>query len=132
MTKSTDDAHTPIDCPKCHARMEQVDVDGVVVDRCPDCGGLFLDPWEKEFLLALKERAERVDTHTQAEGRRTDVQARITCPRDQGVMVHIHDIEQAHVGMERCSVCGAVFLDAGELKDLTKVTLGEKIRRFFG
>ena len=132
MSEKPHDGHGPIDCPKCRARMEQIDVDGVVVDRCAGCGGLFFDPWEKEFVLALADRVDRLDTHTDAEGRRTDGQARITCPREGGEMIHLHDIDQAHIGLERCSVCGGVFLDAGELRNLSKVTLGERIRRFIG
>lgn len=36
----------------CHNRvMERVEIDQVELDRCPDCGGVWLDPGELEILM---------------------------------------------------------------------------------
>jgi hypothetical protein len=37
-------------CPKCGANLDTVDVEGVQVDRCPECQGVWLDPGELELL----------------------------------------------------------------------------------
>lgn len=38
-------------CPKCHNVMTQYERNNVVVDQCPECGGLFLDRGELERLI---------------------------------------------------------------------------------
>jgi Zn-finger nucleic acid-binding protein len=41
-------------CPKCHAPMRQYERNGVTVDQCTDCRGLFLDRGELEKLTAAE------------------------------------------------------------------------------
>jgi Zn-finger nucleic acid-binding protein len=38
-------------CPKCHNVMHQYERNGVVVDQCTECKGLFLDRGELEKLV---------------------------------------------------------------------------------
>jgi hypothetical protein len=42
-------------CPKCGARMEEVDLAHIKVDRCTGCQGLFFDHGELEILLESQE-----------------------------------------------------------------------------
>jgi uncharacterized protein len=37
-------------CPKCHGRMRVYDRNGVTIDQCGDCSGIFLDRGELERL----------------------------------------------------------------------------------
>jgi hypothetical protein len=37
-------------CPKCQAPMNQIERSGVTIDRCTECGGVFLDRGELERL----------------------------------------------------------------------------------
>jgi len=37
-------------CPKCGAKLQEVDLSGVKVDQCGGCGGLFFDKGEVELL----------------------------------------------------------------------------------
>jgi uncharacterized protein len=39
-------------CPKCHGEMRSYERNGVTVDQCSDCRGLFLDRGELERLRA--------------------------------------------------------------------------------
>jgi uncharacterized protein len=41
---------TELSCPKCQAPMRQYERSGVTIDRCTECGGLFLDRGELERL----------------------------------------------------------------------------------
>src|SRR5262245_45098468 len=41
----------PMTCPKCQADMRQYERNGVVVDQCGDCRGIFLDRGELERLI---------------------------------------------------------------------------------
>ena len=38
-------------CPKCLATMRSIERSGIVVDRCTECGGVFLDRGELERLM---------------------------------------------------------------------------------
>ena len=38
-------------CPKCQAPMRSYERSGVVVDRCTECGGIFLDRGELERVM---------------------------------------------------------------------------------
>ncbi|MEW6325249.1 MAG: zf-TFIIB domain-containing protein [Nitrospirota bacterium] len=37
-------------CPKCGAKLREIDLGGVKVDQCGGCGGLFFDKGEVELL----------------------------------------------------------------------------------
>ena len=43
--------------------------------------------------------------------------ARLTCPKDQGTMLHA---DARGVWVERCDCCGGIWLDCGELERLVK------------
>ena len=43
-----------IKCPRCGSDMDEVAVEHVKVDRCAECGGIFLDKGELEILTHAK------------------------------------------------------------------------------
>lgn len=45
---------TDMMCPKCHATLKSVERNGVTIDRCTECGGIFLDRGELERLMAAE------------------------------------------------------------------------------
>lgn len=50
-----------MNCPICHnVRMREIEKDGVVIDICPDCKGVWLDRGELEKLMSVV-REERQD-----------------------------------------------------------------------
>jgi len=123
----------PIDCPKCRARMGRETVEGVEIDRCPDCGGLWLDALEKEKLVVTASAVRAADPAAGPDRHEVmDGVQRIRCPRDHSTMIHVVDPEQPHVGFESCTVCGGVHLDAGELRDLADLSLLERLRSSLG
>ncbi|WP_038056955.1 zf-TFIIB domain-containing protein [Thermus amyloliquefaciens] len=46
-------------CPNCQVGMREVERRGVVLDVCPQCGGVWLDRGELEKLLAEAKEANR-------------------------------------------------------------------------
>jgi Zn-finger nucleic acid-binding protein len=42
-------------CPRCGGKMQHVELHGVVIDKCPDCQGIFLDDGELKVLAARHE-----------------------------------------------------------------------------
>ncbi|MFN3337868.1 MAG: zf-TFIIB domain-containing protein, partial [Thermomicrobium sp.] len=49
-------------CPKCLGRMQTVERNGIIFERCEECGGIFLDRGELEQLV----RAETMYYRTTA------------------------------------------------------------------
>lgn len=111
-----------MNCPKCISPMVKVRFDGIEVDRCTDCLGLFFDEFEKEQLQRLK-GADAIDIGDAKVGRTFNKVDRIDCPRCRSRMIRMVDMDQPHIWFEHCTVCGGAFFDAGEFKDLAHQTI---------
>ena len=44
-------------CPKCHGAMRSYERNGVTIDQCGDCRGIFLDRGELERLIQAEEQS---------------------------------------------------------------------------
>ena len=112
-------------CPRDGSELERQDYEGqVTVDRCPSCDGVWLDRGELESIQATIEHdytedLGRVNTVADAyELARQKAQPVASCSKCGSPM---HAQEYAYCSMiliDRCSECGGIWLDAGELKAL--------------
>ena len=96
-------------CPGCDSAMQAffaAGVDGLEVDRCHFCGGFWLDGGELEGVLG--HAVEFEDTGSDSRRRCVGCAVTLRC-------VHVQD-----VAAERCSLCGGVYLDDGELETLAR------------
>lgn len=118
-------------CPNCAGVMDRFELAQFCVDRCPACGGVWLDASELERVKAIKGAAQRLDAGTRSRAGGSGTRQARRCPRDQSPLEARADAKQAHVIVDRCPACLGVFLDAGELRDLAEHTLAERIRGFF-
>jgi len=111
-------------CPKCRADMEQIDVEGVEVDRCTICNGIWFDAGEMD-LLKNKQAAATIDIGDAKTGKQSNTIDSYQCPRCSGAMVKVVDPRQNHIWYETCSACHGSYLDAGELRDMANVTISD-------
>lgn len=51
MTSPTSERTPTVICPKCQGEMRQYERNGVTIDQCAECRGIFLDRGELEALL---------------------------------------------------------------------------------
>lgn len=112
--------------------MRRFAIAGIEVDRCGICGGIWLDRGELETLVAsdrgTKSAVRLLDTSDSAD----EVPDHDpVCPRDGETLRPMRDDRRPHVECDACTACGGVFLDAGELSQLTEPTLVDWIRRYF-
>lgn len=70
---------------------------------------------EQEALARLREQSERARTRGASDGE-VQTAAALRCPRDGGEMVAVM---MDGVQIDRCPACGGLWLDAGELEQLT-------------
>jgi Zn-finger nucleic acid-binding protein len=54
MTHESNSVATALRCPKCDAPMRMYERNGVHVDRCTECGGIFLDRGELDRLITAE------------------------------------------------------------------------------
>ncbi|MDX9910328.1 MAG: zf-TFIIB domain-containing protein [Phycisphaerales bacterium] len=132
------DTDPRIACPNDGVTMDRLAIAGIAIDRCPSCGGIWLDSGElarvreasKAQGLLLRE-LDRGPTDPDA----TPLHARpqpLDCPRDGAHMSVHRDPTQKHVEFDVCPKCAGLFFDAGELSDLNELTLKERLRSMLG
>jgi Zn-finger nucleic acid-binding protein len=120
-------------CPKDGSPLVQVRVGGIVVDKCHQCDGIWLDYGELKQLRAsgqqgLEEELEQRYGNPAVE--QSDVDGYMRCPvcEDAGLMSH-HVSYFKPVKIDRCPSCHGMWLDDGELDTLLedKKEMDEKL-----
>ena len=103
-----------MNCPKCRAAMEVVTFEGIDVDRCTSCQGIWFDVLEKEHLAELpgSEAIDVGDKPADASDPR-----HLLCPVCRTLMIPM--TVHGHPGLryESCTVCYGAFFDAGEFRE---------------
>ena len=103
-------------CPKCLGSMDVINFNGVEVDRCSKCYGLFFDHLEEETLKKM-EGAEGIDIGDEFVGARYNQILDVACPKCETRMEEVRHNEPFEVKFERCPECKGLFFDAGEFRD---------------
>lgn len=109
-------------CPRCHAALFLLIYGGVEVDRCPICGGVWLDAGELEDLTAGVEGAPVALRLKEALGGEGAPSGGL-CPRcdtkliEFGVKLGEADRAEA-LRLDRCPSGHGLWFDAGELPRL--------------
>jgi len=91
-----------MECIICKGPMETKVIEGVEIDYCSKCGGVWLDEGEMEQLSGLDPARGRILTCT-------------ACSGNMGTKI-INDVE-----VDFCPSCGTVWLDRGELEKVSGV-----------
>jgi Zn-finger nucleic acid-binding protein len=93
--------------------MESVTVDGVTVDRCTGCRGIWFDMLEQEDLKKLR-AAKKVDIGDPKLGKALNSKRDIECPKCHAPTVKMVVANHPEIQYEACATCYGVFFDAGE------------------
>ena len=114
-------------CPKCQSDMEAIVYEGIEVDRCKGCQGIWFDAGESDW-LRHEDAAATIDTGDPLTGRQTNTIDRYRCPRCDGGMLRRIDPKPPHIQYEECTSCRGSFFDAGEFADVALKKGQEKKR----
>lgn len=106
-------------CPKCLSPMVKVLFEGVEVDRCVDCHGLWFDQFEREELMKRR-NSEAIDNGDFQIGFEFDRVNCIVCPRCDSRMIAMVAPGPPPVHFEQCVSCAGSFFDAGEFRELKR------------
>lgn len=117
-------------CPKCSSDFEVVSYDGIKIDRCVSCKGLWFQPDELAKLRDDIWMADYIlDDGDDNTGRKFNRIGAIHCPQCDSDMRQEFDAEQPHIIYESCPNGHGTFLDAGEFTDLVKKTFWDRFKR---
>ena len=115
-------------CPKCKSDMEPMEFEGVEVDRCKNCKGIWFDVGEEGLMLGA-DAAKAIDTGDPSIGREANKINNYRCPRCDGGMLRRVDPKQSRIHYEECTSCKGTFFDAGEFTDLLKDSIADLAKR---
>ena len=120
-------------CPVCRERMIAYELDGVEIDRCPACGGTWLDAGE---LQMLTERAgvDVGELSHALERSRDGRRVRRRCPRCAATLREIHAGREQRAVLDRCPRGDGLWFDRGELLAVVRSYADDEERevaRFF-
>ena len=102
-------------CPKCEGALAPLVVDGVEVDRCGACRGVWFD--KRELSEVLPRPAAKSLLGGGEDPQALD-QKRAKCPRDGSPLLRVHSLRNQSVTLDTCSVCQGIWLDGGEFEAL--------------
>lgn len=119
-----------LNCPKCFNLMEKIEHSSIVVDRCPNCQGIWFDRVEADHLKVVQ-AATVLDVGNSAIGKLWNEDIEINCPICEYAMESRTDEVQKHIRYENCPKCYGVFFDAGEFKDYQDHSLGDFFKSLF-
>lgn len=101
-------------CPKCEGTLAPLVIDGVEVDRCGSCQGIWFDKRELADTLP-KEAAVKVLDGKDTQG---FDQKRGQCPKDKTALMRVNSARNHKVTLDTCTVCQGIWLDGGEFAAL--------------
>ena len=102
-------------CPKCISPMVTILFEGVAIDRCADCHGLWFDRLERENLMRRR-NSEVIDNGDAGLASEFDRVTSILCPLCENRMTPMVALGHPHINFEQCPGCGGSFFDAGEFR----------------
>lgn len=120
-----------IQCPKCRAPMQTMQVEKTQVDRCTSCEGLWFDALEDSDVQA-KESVDLLDPPGAAARPGLNEQRRVDCPRCHQPMIRLLDRRTREVWYESCPICYGKFFDAGEFRAIQPRSLMDVLRGWMG
>lgn len=108
---------THLTCVKCTSVLDRASFEGLDVDLCPRCGGLWLDRGEITRAARLPE-----DELTRLRGLLREsggppplpTSHLVPCPACEG---KLSEVTLGAVHVDYCSTCHGIFLDRGELEE---------------
>jgi Zn-finger nucleic acid-binding protein len=96
--------------------MNQFSVQGVTVERCSSCGGIWFDARELGQLLA--EDAQHVASLRRGGDQGELGGKRGFCPRDASELLRVYSSIDRSVILDACADCRGIWLDGGEFDKL--------------
>lgn len=108
-----------MNCVKCNGQLVPVRIDGIEVDKCNVCSGIWFDIGELDSVLKADDITKLKNV---VDNNRGDDEINAPCPKCSGSssMVRVVSPQDNSVHIDTCTVCYGNWLDGGELENLKK------------
>jgi len=122
-------------CVKCDGVLARMTLDGVEVDECQKCHGIWFDFGELKEILE-KEEARRLQAKLKAKPKGKADPAldakKGPCPRcgGKGNLISVKDVDHG-IHIDTCKICYGQWLDGGELEILREKGIFDTVAGFF-
>jgi Zn-finger nucleic acid-binding protein len=110
-------------CPRCTSSLAPTVYEGVPIHACEECGGEFLGGEELARIVRTRQQEFRrelkaaIAGHTPAFGGAGARQDRaLVCPACEGSMMVVNYGGDSGIFVDRCDICGGLWLDHEELE----------------
>ena len=109
-------------CPKCRAEIHEMTIEGVDLDFCSACKGIWFDRDEMAFMVELPVDMPEIE-RVKMEARKTDYD----CPRCGSKLEEMKFAEARDLLVDRCPNCEGIWLDKNELPKVEEIasTIGD-------
>lgn len=106
-------------CPKCklESLSEFNTSEGVVLDFCEECCGIWFDKNELAHYIELSTDIPELKA-MKMEARKTDM----PCPKCTGKLEELPFSSKTEILVDRCDTCKGIFFDAGEIIEAEKAS----------
>jgi Zn-finger nucleic acid-binding protein len=106
-----------MDCPDCKNAMITLELEGVEIDYCASCGGIWLDAGELELLLGEPEKARGLLNSFRVESSSTEKAKK--CPIcDKKMQKIVVGSSKPVLLIDKCRRGDGLWFDKGELQDI--------------
>lgn len=106
-----------MDCPVCKNAMITLELAGVEIDYCPDCGGIWLDAGELELLLGEQGKAKRLLDSFKVD--RNCAEKPRKCPIcDKKMQKIVAGLSEPRLLIDKCRRGDGLWFDKGELQGI--------------
>jgi uncharacterized protein len=112
-----------MDCPACKSQMFVMEYDGLELDHCPDCEGVWFDSGELGLLFADPDDQAHPELVPELVHGLPDAatgEAKRRCPACRKTMRKVNIGPQRRVLVDACDRGHGLFFDHGEVADLAR------------
>lgn len=118
-------------CPSCKSTLRTINYEGIQIETCDVCKGEWLDRGELKNIIDVREKRftpeekRAVAESTTIKGvelARHDKD--LLCPKCDGVTDPVNYGGDTGIIIERCTQCGGIWVDGGELEKIQQVVEG--------
>jgi len=110
-----------MECLRCNSAMKKMDLDGVLIDKCSNCGGVWLDADELDK-LKYDDGKDKQELMIEAKNEVMQERKRLLttvgmCPKCQ--RKKLDTFVRTGVEIDQCPACYGLFFDHGELQKIS-------------
>ena len=119
-------------CPRSDGELKELEIDGVVIDICESCGGVWFDANELEKFDEVHEESglELLALMEQYHTDGLDHSEPLKNPRDPEItLTRRYYSPKEEIEIDECPVTGGIWLDAGNLAKIRELFPTQDIRQ---